>query len=184
MIRPVPPRRRPPRPVPPRLPSLRPAPPVACSGFGFDRYHAKHVREYLLPDILGMKRVLRDKRRRSTSQHPQTKSGPGPADKPRINRSSTARQPLIVFLDPVYIGFNTFVPPKRLPRRLSSPVLETGTYRFLVVQIGLAPPRPVRTLRPGRPPLIDTTCAASPLLLASLRPAPPVACPRFGFDRL
>ena len=28
-----------------------------------------------------------------------------------INRVSTARQPLIVFLDPVSIGFKTFVPP-------------------------------------------------------------------------
>ena len=91
---------------------------------------------------------------------------------PRIKRLSTARQTRIVFLDSVYIGINTFVPPKRLPRRLSSPVLETRTYRFLVAQTGLAPTRPVRPLRPGRPPLIGPTCAASPSPAPS-RPAPP-----------
>ena len=43
----------------------------------------------------------------------------GAAVVPLINRGSTAGQTLIVFLQTVYMGFNTFVPPKILPGRLS-----------------------------------------------------------------
>ena len=76
--------------------------------------NARHVREF--PYILWMKRVCKYKKRQSTSQHPRTKSSHRPADKPRmhraapvVNQSSTARQPLVVFPDPVDIGFRLFL---------------------------------------------------------------------------
>ena len=55
------------------------------------------------------------------------------ARQPLVNRSSTLvipRQPLIVFLDSDYIGFNTFVLPQRRPARLFS-VLEVENERSL-----------------------------------------------------
>ena len=52
-----------------------------------------------------MKRVYRDKRRRSTGQQPERKSASRPADKPRMNHWSTAG-----FVPPsIYIGFRLFV---------------------------------------------------------------------------
>ena len=52
--------------------------PVVCPGFGFDRF-------------------IRTKTHRSTVRQPGTKSASHPADKPVINRLSSAGQPLILF---------------------------------------------------------------------------------------
>ena len=52
---------------------------------------------------------LQNKKRRSTSGHPGTKSASRPGDKPVINRLQTDCQPVIVFPHSVYIGFRLFV---------------------------------------------------------------------------
>ena len=104
-----------------------------------------------------MKMIYRDKkRRRSTGQQPGTKSAHGPADKPLINRSSTARQPLVVFP----------LPPKGRPGRLSSVPwagrmdgcpLDAPTRRRPI------PPCPA-ALRPARsaPPVCSLTAVGRP----------------------
>ena len=62
-----------------------------------------------------MKRFTETSRRRYTGMQPGTKSASRPADKPRINRWSTAS-----FVPPsVYIGFSLFVLPKSRPQRSS-----------------------------------------------------------------
>ena len=65
---------------------------------------------FTFPDMLCLIRVYRDIK---ASVHRSAASNKERPWFPRINRLSTARQPVIVFLDPVYIGFDTFVPAKR-----------------------------------------------------------------------
>ena len=83
-------------------------------------------------------------RRRHSGQQPKTKSGRRPADKPRINRGSTAG-----FVPPtVYIGFPLFVLPQACPRGFSSIVwMVRGTVvswanRPIGVPSCPSPPRP------------------------------------------
>ena len=118
-----------------------------------------------------MKKVHKDKkkRRRFTGPQPGTKSGRRPADKPLINRLSTACQPVIVFLHRFYIGFPLFVLPKNRSRQLSS-----------------MPQKPHRTavFWANRPVGYPSYRTAAPLhRRAPPRPDPPVVCPGFGFDR-
>ena len=76
-----------------------------------------------------------------------------------INRLSTARQPLVVFLDSVYIGCYLSVLPKKRPGR-SSPVPWGSKWTIVLWAHRPASPRPV-------PPCPD------PPRLAPPRPAPP-----------
>ena len=110
--------------------------------------------------------------RRTISQQPGTKSGRRPADKLLVNRLSTAGQPHIMFLDTVFIGFETFVLPTRRPFGKRSGKSSSG--RTLAEQASpeSASPRPA-PLRPNPP------CAAP------TRPHPAGPCPArwllFGF---
>ena len=78
---------------------------------------------------------------------------------PRINRSSIARQTIVVFLDPVCIGFNTFVLPKKRPGQMFA-IREVENERSCLGR-GAAPslcPSPRRLASPRSAPL----CPASP----------------------
>ena len=108
------------------------------------------------PDMPCVKRFTETNRRRYSGQQPGTKSARGPADKPRMNRLSTAG-----FVPPsVYIGFPLFVLAKRRSGQLSTiPWRARGTVGFLAT-------RPVgilfcpALLRPAAPPCAAPTRTA------------------------
>ena len=99
---------------------------------------------YYSRTCLAWKGFTETNRRRYTGQQPRTKSARGPADKPRMNRGSTAG-----FVPPsVYMGFCLFVLAKIRSGQLSSiPWRARGTVGFWATRpVGVlfcpAPPRP------------------------------------------
>ena len=105
-------------------------------------------------------------RRRYTGQQLGTKSGRRPADKPVINRWSTAG-----FVPPsVYIKFSLFVLPGIRPGGYSFDRLESKRDGGLLAE-------PTR-----RRPVLPVP--APPSRRAPPRPDPGVLCPGFGFDKI
>ena len=76
-----------------------------------------------------------------------------------------------MFLDSVYIGFDTFVLPKKHPGRISSVFWGSKTRAYALG----APLRPASS-----PPCLASPPRPAPLVPAP--PRPPVGCPGFGFD--
>ena len=69
--------------------------------------HALHEKD--LQRQFGLGLFKKTMWRRSSGQQPGTKSGSRPGSKLLVNRSPAARQPVIVFLGSVYIGFYNVV---------------------------------------------------------------------------
>ena len=150
---------------------LRPAaPPCAVPRRPTHGMSGFWTRQVVPGHALHEKGFTKTNKRRSIGQQPGTKSGRRPADKPRINRGSTAR----CVPPSVYIGFRLFVLPRivqdiclRCPGNLggqrSGCLLGRPTHRHPI-----SCPAP---LRPAAPP-----CAAPP------RPARGMS--GFGLDKL
>ena len=137
-------------PSPPPCRAPRPDPPVVCPGFS--------------RTCLARKGFTKTKRRRSTGQQPGTKSARGLADKPRINRSSTADFVPAFGLHRISLvraSGETF------RRRVFDALEGTGVPCFLGEQFCWH----AVLHNPAPPP----RCAP--------RPDPPVVCPGFGLDR-
>ena len=103
------------------------------------------------------------KRRRYTGQQPGTKSASRPADKPVVNRGSTAG----FFPPSVYIGFRLFV---LLERRRSDVSSMPWRVRWTFVSW-------------ANSSVGTQSCSTPPGRRRAPRPDPPVVCPGFGFDR-
>ena len=117
------------------------------SGFG-NRYIFNYSRTRL-----ACKKFTRIIKRRHADQQPGTKSTRGPADNPRINRSSTA---CFVPLS-VYIGIRLFVLPETRPREFSSIVWKIRRTVVFWANRPAGVPSCPSALRPAAPP-----CAARP----------------------
>ena len=109
----------------------------------------------------------RQKKRRSTGQQPGTKSASRPADKPRINRWSTAGQPRALFFHRFTSDFACSCFWETFKRRVSDAL--GGTRQ--------ACPRGEQFC--WHPVLPDP----APPTRRAPRPDPPVLCPGFGLDR-
>ena len=110
------------RPSSPRAPLLGAARPGPVSARRGPAPARRYIRVWDSTDLFIPKHALHEKHfQRHTFVGPLVSSPERRAAMvPQINRSSTSRQPLVVFLDPVYTGFNMFVLPKRRPGRLLS----------------------------------------------------------------
>ena len=89
------------------------------------------------------------------------------ADTPVVNRSSTARQPIIVFLGSVFIGFSLFAP---LKEASMSAILRALEGKIDVCPLGASTCRRPKSPCPALPVLFQLRLARP---AAKRRPAPP-----------